>query len=188
MSHHKYCRLCSCALPFSSDFAPQTCPSCGNVQFHSPIPVGVAVVDCVNKQGLLGYVGVVRNIEPAKGGICFPGGYINSCESSLDAALREFREEVGLDVRMVPSFAGAHFLGEYATQANQLLFFYKVKGVLLRLESLTNFDVQEVQSVELILPGQKNLCFPSHQIILDELSGLLSTSPPLGSNANSTPV
>lgn len=175
MSHYNYCRHCSTALPVGEPYSPQTCPGCSHVQFHSPIPVSVAVVDCVDKNGILGFVGVVRNIEPAKGGLAFPGGYIDNRESSQDAALREFREEVGLDLRKIPSFAGTQFLGEYATQSNQLLFFYKIKGVLLRLESLTNFDVQEVQSVQLIKPGQENLCFPSHQQILDELSGLLGT-------------
>ncbi len=45
------------------------------MSFSNPVPVAVAVVPYKNK-----LIGIRRGIEPRKGQIAFPGGYINSGE------------------------------------------------------------------------------------------------------------
>lgn len=44
---------------------------------------------------------IKRGVEPHKGHWCPPGGVIDEGESSEEAAVRETREETGLDVRVL---------------------------------------------------------------------------------------
>lgn len=49
----------------------------------------------------------VRSIEPFKGKLNIPGGFLNIGESADEAAVREAKEEMGIDVELVD------FLGSY---------------------------------------------------------------------------
>ena len=59
---------------------------------------GVAVIEVKSvAQGVfMGYVGVRRGAPQGYGGLCFPGGYANKRESTLDATRRETFEELGV--------------------------------------------------------------------------------------------
>jgi len=69
------------------------CPSCGFVYYHNPLP-GVAVI-VERPDGLLL---VRRKYPPQAGGWCFPAGFVEAGESSEETAVRECREETGLEV------------------------------------------------------------------------------------------
>ncbi len=69
------------------------CPSCGFVYYHNPLP-GVAVI-VERPEGL---VLVRRKYPPQAGGWCFPAGFVEAGESSEQTAVRECREETGLEV------------------------------------------------------------------------------------------
>ena len=58
----------------------------------------VAAVTLVSKDGKL--VLVRRDIEPARGRWTFPGGYVDRGEVVEDAAIREVREETGLEAEL----------------------------------------------------------------------------------------
>ena len=71
----------------------KVCSSCGFVLFPGPkLVAGCLVVDA--GKVLL----IKRGIEPALGKWTFPGGYVDSDESAPEGAVRETREEVGMNV------------------------------------------------------------------------------------------
>jgi len=75
----------------------------GHENFLDPAPAAVIYILHDNKV-LFGY----RSIEPNKGGLNTAGGFINIGETAEDAALREVREEFGIDVVLIDH------LGSYA--------------------------------------------------------------------------
>jgi ADP-ribose pyrophosphatase YjhB (NUDIX family) len=83
------------------------CTACGFVFYMDP-KVAVGTVIRTNDERL---VLVRRAIEPGYGLWVFPGGYVDRGEPLTAAAIREAREECGLDVRLdglvnIYSYAG----------------------------------------------------------------------------------
>ena len=73
-----------------------TCPNCGFVQFNNPAPaVSILIVD--DDHVLLGR----RTNDPGKGLWSTPSGYIEYDDDFLQAAVREAKEETGLDVEIL---------------------------------------------------------------------------------------
>ena len=69
------------------------CASCGFVFYMDPkVAVGTVIRTADDRVVL-----VRRAIEPGYGLWVFPGGYVDRGEQVLDAAVREAREESGLD-------------------------------------------------------------------------------------------
>jgi ADP-ribose pyrophosphatase YjhB (NUDIX family) len=97
LGQFRYCPFCGTQLAVKEKGGKQrpVCPDCGFVQFRNPVP-GVVVV--IGKKGtvLLGK----RRGGFGAGKWCLPQGYIESDEDFLTAALREVKEETGLDVEI----------------------------------------------------------------------------------------
>ena len=70
------------------------CSSCGYVAFYNPKPVAATIPFTEDGEIVL----LRRAIEPSRGLWTFPGGFVDLGESIEDAARRETREEVHLDV------------------------------------------------------------------------------------------
>jgi len=83
------------------------CTACGFVFYLDPkLAVGTIITDA-NRRVVL----VKRAIDPGYGKWVFPGGYVDRGEEVRAAAVREAREETGLDIRIdrlvnIYSYAG----------------------------------------------------------------------------------
>ena len=96
----RFCPLCGGPLESrllkNSDPPRLVCGACGFVFYLDPkLAVGTIISDELNRVVL-----VKRAIEPGYGKWVFPGGYVDRGEEVHVAAVREAREETGLDVRI----------------------------------------------------------------------------------------
>jgi 8-oxo-dGTP diphosphatase len=114
----RYCPFCRAELVPAERGRRQrpTCPQCGFVHFRNPAPaVSVIVVD--GDRVLLGQ----RRADPGAGQWAIPSGYVEFEDDFLTTAIREAKEETGLDVaieaivNVVSSFLSPrfHFLAVY---------------------------------------------------------------------------
>ncbi len=71
------------------------CTSCGAVFFLDPKVVTGVIFDSEGKVVL-----IRRNLEPASGKWKFPAGFVDRGEVVEEAAVREVKEETGLDVEV----------------------------------------------------------------------------------------
>jgi ADP-ribose pyrophosphatase YjhB (NUDIX family) len=114
----RYCPACGAPMTTiqSGGRLRQACPGCGFVQHRNPAPA-VSVLVAEGERVLLGK----RKGNPGRGTWALPSGYIDFEEDFLAAAIREAKEETGLEVALgsilnvtssfvSPSF---HFLGIY---------------------------------------------------------------------------
>jgi 8-oxo-dGTP diphosphatase len=93
----RFCPDCGQALPRvdGQRVLSQTCDACKAVHWRNAKPCAGALVVREGKV-LLGR----RAIEPARGAWDIPGGFLEPWELPAEAAVREVREETGLDVRI----------------------------------------------------------------------------------------
>jgi len=97
---YRYCLRCAGAFEWRrlKPFEPErpVCARCGFVLYLDP-KVAVGTIITVSDSQL---VLVRRAIEPGYGLWVFPGGFVDRGEELTTAAMREAREESGLDVRL----------------------------------------------------------------------------------------
>jgi len=97
LGRYRYCPFCGTELSLKERGGKQrpVCPKCGFVQFRNPVP-GVVVL--IEKEGtvLLGR----RRGGFGAGTWGLPQGYIEFEEDFFTAAIREVKEETGLDVEI----------------------------------------------------------------------------------------
>lgn len=87
---NSHCSYCGAPFPPEDDW-PRTCGRCGNISFLNPLPVAVVLVPADG-----GLVVIRRGVEPHRGKLALPGGYINLGESWEEAGAREVLEETGI--------------------------------------------------------------------------------------------
>ena len=97
---YRFCPTCGSALEArtlkAGDRERMACPACGFVLYLDPKVAVGTIIRAEDERLVL----VRRAIEPGYGLWVFPGGYVDRGEQVLDAALREAREESGLDIRI----------------------------------------------------------------------------------------
>jgi 8-oxo-dGTP diphosphatase len=97
---YRYCPACGGPLESrtlkAGDPARMACAACGFVLYLDPKVAVGTIIRAADERLVL----VRRAIEPGYGLWVFPGGYVDRGEQIQDAALREAREESGLDIRI----------------------------------------------------------------------------------------
>ncbi len=97
---YRFCPSCGGALESRSlkegDPPRLVCSACGFIFYLDP-KVAVGTIITADDSRI---VMVRRAIEPGYGLWVFPGGYVDRGEEITSAAVREAREEAGLDVRL----------------------------------------------------------------------------------------
>ena len=93
-TYRKNAHCSYCGHPFAPDQPwPRRCANCHNTSFVNPLPVTIVLVPVDD-----GLLVVRRNIEPHKGKLALPGGYIDFDESWQAAGAREVFEETGITI------------------------------------------------------------------------------------------
>lgn len=95
---HSHCSYCGTVYPDELAW-PRTCVGCGETTWRNPLPVAVMLLPVRGAGAHTGLVVVRRDIEPARGELALPGGFIEIGESWQEAAVRELGEETGLPAR-----------------------------------------------------------------------------------------
>lgn len=82
-----------CGAKYATATWPRVCAGCGNTTWRNPIPVAVVLLPVDD-----GLLMIRRGIEPMKGKLALPGGYVDFGETWQQGAARELREETGIEV------------------------------------------------------------------------------------------
>ncbi len=123
--------------------------------YKNPVPVSVCLVPIDGK-----LLGVKRGIEPRKGFVALPGGYVNSDETWQQACVRELFEETGVkylpeDIKLISV--------ESALDSNRLLIFGSTPE-LSKNKIDWNFKNDETSELSLI-SADDELAFPIHTLV-----------------------
>lgn len=168
---YRFCPRCGSALEQrllkTGDPMRLVCAGCSFVFYLDPkIAVGT-IIRTVGDRLVL----VRRAIEPGYGKWVFPGGYVDRGEPLAAAAVREAREESGLEVRLdglvnVYSYAGR----------SPVIVVYAATAVGGQLE----VDDESLESVEVEpadIPWTELAFRSTHEALEDYLAGLLHPLP-----------
>lgn len=152
--HEKNSHCSNCGNPFAADQPwPRTCARCDRTSYRNPVPVAVLLLPVDD-----GLLCIRRAIEPGKGKLALPGGFIDLNETWQEAAARELLEETGIRInpeevkefRVLSSRAG--------------------DGVLLILGVANKRSTRELPTFQrtnetsecVVIQGQEELAFPLH--------------------------
>jgi len=123
-----YCPRCRAELVNQDVYGKvrRVCPDCRFVQFIDP-KVSTAVL--AEKEGKV--LLIQRRMEPARGSWCMPGGFIEVEETPAEAAVRECKEETGLDVE-ITGLVDVYSYRDYRGQGILILYRGQIVGGTLR--------------------------------------------------------
>lgn len=94
-----------------------SCPTCHYVHYHNPVPSVGILIEMDD-----GLVLVKRGGHIKTGQWAFPSGYIEADESVEEAAIRESKEETGLDVRLT-NLIGVYSFPEGPPSSGIIVFY-----------------------------------------------------------------
>ncbi len=154
MNHqHAYCSYCGGRFVADAPW-PRHCSQCRRVSYRNPLPVVVVLLPL--GQGL---VVIRRNIEPSKGTLTLPGGYLDLGETWQEGAQRELLEETGIAI-------AAESLSLYDVQNGLddtlVIFGLAPRQAQAVLQPFCSAETQELVLIE----GPMELGFPMHTAVV----------------------
>jgi 8-oxo-dGTP diphosphatase len=153
--NYRYCPRCRLELVIEEveDKVRPHCRSCGFIYYQNPTPAAGAVIV---RDGRI--LMVRRSIDPGKGDWCIPAGFMEWTEHPQQTAVREIKEETGLDIRISGIFDIFMGMDDPRTHAVLILYTADIVGGELKAGD----DATEVRyfSFEEI---PNNIAFQAHR-------------------------
>lgn len=160
----KYCPRCGCNKFKTNDLGRSfDCEECKFKHYFN----NSAAVACLifNSEGKL--LLTRRAIEPAKGMLDLPGGFVEPMERVEEAIVREIREELGVEItkaEFLVSFPNEYIFSGFSVFTIDLAFICSVDNISAIIPA------DDVSAVEFIFPKDINrdqLCFKSMAMIIE---------------------
>ena len=134
-----------------------SCPACGYAAYYNPKPVACAIPRTPDGRVWL----LRRGFDPGGGRWTFPGGFVDLGESVEDAARREVREELEIDVEL-----GA-LLGVYSRADDRIVLLVWLADAIG--EPVTTPEATEVRAFPTDALPWDELAFWSTRAALEDL-------------------
>jgi ADP-ribose pyrophosphatase YjhB (NUDIX family) len=154
LEKNAHCSYCGHAFERAAPY-PRACGSCTKVTYQNPLPVAVLVLPVDD-----GVLTIRRGIEPRRGQLALPGGFIDFGEAWRAACARELREETGIEA----DATRIDLFDVHSAPDGTLLVF----GIAPRTEAahLPSFVVTDETSERVIVREPIDLAFPLHTKVL----------------------
>ncbi len=122
---YKFCPRCKTELQTSKldHVIRPNCPNCKFVYYQNPTPAAGAVILEAGKILL-----VKRSIDPGKGDWCIPAGFCEWTEHPQQTAIREIKEETGLEIKITGLFDIFMGMDDPRTHAVLVLYLANIVG------------------------------------------------------------
>jgi len=135
------------------------CERCGEIHYENPLPATAMV--CRNNKG--DFLLVKRSEPPGVGQWCLPGGFIEVGETAQQGALRELKEETGLEGRILRVIDVVSRINGYWGDVLLIGFEVEITGGTLRA-------ADDAADARYFPPKQlPEIAFDTHRRILDEI-------------------
>lgn len=121
----KYCPKCGSSNFVEHNFKSKHCNDCNFTYYFNP---SSSTANFIVKDDKL--LVVIRGKEPAKGTYDLPGGFADCYENGEECAVREIKEEVGLDVveaKYLFSNSNRYLYSGFTVHTLDMFFLCKVK-------------------------------------------------------------
>lgn len=158
MTHEVHSHCSYCGAKYEADTWPRSCAACGNLTWRNPTPVGVALLPVGDR-----LIGIRRGINPKRGEIALPGGFVDYGESWQAGVCRELHEE--LDIVADPATVTL-FAAHSAPSGKQVLLFGLLPAI--READLPDFVPNREVMERLLLTGTEEHAFPLHARVVRE--------------------
>ncbi len=150
VSIFKFCPQCGSANFETTGDRSKHCTDCGFTYYFNASAAAAALI--FDQKGRL--MLTRRGIQPHKGKLDFPGGFVEHNESAESAIVRELKEELGADVTKLTFFGS--FPNQY--EFSGMIVFTVDSTFIVELDSLDNLKpMDDVASIEFIHPKDINM-------------------------------
>lgn len=148
----QYCPKCASSNHQFENHHRFQCLDCNFVYYHN---CAAAVMVIIRREDKVLFT--VRNNQPAKGKLDFPGGFVDPKESAQFAAKRELKEELDIEIEMSE-------LKLLDTEPNDYIYLdilYRTLDIVFELKlnknQKINIEKSEIQEVKWLRPDEVDL-------------------------------